>query len=220
MRSRNHRARRLTGLETLALGLIVSLAVTAMATDAHAQKRGKRQAADYFKQMIVLSDSSFPANFDSEKEFIAFMKKARLTKLYPEKKEGSWSFFYMAFLPRPNKRGKYVVTFYDITKRDKPITVTDNATYPTQDGQRAISGSYTLDRPFFKPDHIYLMTYSRGSTGEVLAEVEFTLKPYDAERAARLKAQREEEARRQREANEKRLKDINNPDLEWEPPNW
>ncbi|MBH24772.1 MAG: hypothetical protein CMH57_10035 [Myxococcales bacterium] len=204
----------------MALGLAVALSLTAMATDAEAQKRGKRVAADYFKQMIVLSDSSFPASFDNEKEFIAFMKKARLSELYPEKKEGSWSFFYMAFLPRPNKRGKHVVTFYDITKRDKPITVTDSATYPTQSNQRAISGSYTLDRPFFKPDHVYLMTYSQGSTGEVLAEVEFTLKPYDAERAARLKAQREEEARKQREANEKRLKDINNPDLEWEPPNW
>ena len=62
---RHHRGeRRFAGLQRLALGLAVALSLTAMATDAEAQKRGKRVAADYFKQMIVLSDSSFPASFD------------------------------------------------------------------------------------------------------------------------------------------------------------
>ncbi|MEL6180392.1 MAG: hypothetical protein AAFS10_15645, partial [Myxococcota bacterium] len=99
---------RSSGLWWAVFGIAAAVVLTSMVPEADAQRRKNRTAADAFKQTIVLSENSFPPSFGSEREFIAFVKKSRVKELWPEKKGGAWSFYYMAFLSQPNTRGKHV----------------------------------------------------------------------------------------------------------------
>lgn len=182
-----------------------------------------RHPADAFTGRIALSNTSFPDNFSNDDAFIKYIRKHDTREFFPEKEDGGWDFHYMAFFKKPISGSKYLVLFYDVTRPELPILVTQTTSYPGRPGLRIMAGQYELDPMLFKPDKRYLMLYTPSVDAPAIAEAEFVLRPYDAKRAEALREEQAREARRRREEAERareKAKEDAAKKPQWTPPDW
>jgi hypothetical protein len=206
----------LRGAALVAL-LVVALAPAPGAhggNQAHARGKGK-VAADVYRQRIILSDSGFPPRFTDEAEMIKHMKKVDQKEFWPTSQGGSWEIHYMAFFKAKLTQKRYLVQFFDITEGE-PVLITQNSTWTTQQGLRVMAGDYVLEPSLFEGDRKILMLIVPSAGQTALAEAEFVLRPYDADRAARIKEKRQE----QRRERQQRREEKKNSKPTWTPPDW
>lgn len=196
--------------------LAVALSVASLFWSSTAQAK---DPADLFQEKIILSEYSFPPQFESNKKLVAHVKRVQSHEFWPVSKDGNWVIHYMAFLAKPMTQRRYLVQFFDITEKDAPILITENATFTSGDALRISYGDYDLSPEFFKPNRKILMLFTPGIDQPALAEVEFVLRPYDEARAKKLQEARAEKERQRKKALEDRKKN-KNKNLKWAPPEW
>lgn len=179
---------------------------------AHAKEK---TAADTYRQRIILSDSGFPPRFSDEATMIKYMKKVDQKEFWPVSQDGNWEIHYMAFFKEKLTQKRYLVQFFDITEGE-PVLITQNSTWTSQQGLRVMAGDYALEPSLFEGDRKILMLIVASAGQSALAEAEFVLRPYDADRAAKLKEKRQERQRQRQERQDQKK----STQPTWTPPDW
>ena len=103
-----------------------------------------------------------------------YMRKTNTHEIFADG-EKDWEFEYMAFLGKPLATLQASVTFYDITTGRQ--TMVDTFSFYSSDKKEdVLNGHQRLSRMKFKPNHKYLMVFSRGYGQKALARTKIVLR--------------------------------------------
>lgn len=103
-----------------------------------------------------------------------FMRKTNTHELRAEG-DKDWEFEYMTFLKKPVATLQASVSFFDITS-GKQVFVDTYSFYTSDKTEKILSGHQRLSREKFKPNHKYLMVFSRGYGQKALARTKIVLR--------------------------------------------
>jgi hypothetical protein len=128
-----------------------------------------KKPEDIFAGQIKVMKNRLPEHFRSSDDFVAQVRRASLTTLWPEKSgddKGRWKFEYLAFFAHPLDDLEVALRFYDVTGGQKRF-IAESSTFVRNRGERMFGANMVIGAPEFEPNKKILVTME--NRGRIIA---------------------------------------------------